>query len=305
MPKPEALKRGDTIGIVSPAFYVTPEQIENGVQFLHEIGYKTKTYPTTFAREGDPQHSDLDKARDLRAAFLDPETKAVLCGRGGYGCGRLMPYLDFDELVGTEKLFIGFSDITVIHSSLYQRELPCLYAPMPFTFGRDREPWVYESFANALKGKDSIPPAAPRAITVRGGTAEGIVVGGCLVLICDLIGTPEQIDMTNKIVLIEDIDESPHRVDGLFTHLLNSGCLQRASGIVVGEMTGTNTRADSQVGSKSWEEIVRERLSHVAVPSILNFPFGHCPSMLSLPLGIKAELDASNGTMRYVETLCK
>ncbi len=305
MRKPKALKPGDTISLISPAFYVLPEEIEAGIRLLESLGYNTKTYPSTYQEKETLQAPDQAKVDDVVAAFHDPETQAVYCARGGYGCSRLVPYLDFESLAQTEKLFIGFSDITIFHAHLNQCGLPTLYAPMPYTFGRVREQWVYESFRAAIAGENPIPAEAPRAETVNGGKAAGITVGGCLVLMCDLIGTPGQIDMTDKIVLIEDVDESPHRVDGLLTHMLNSGCLQKSAGIVVGEMTGTNAKIDIAVGSRTWETTVCERLSHVDVPSIINFPFGHMSNMLSLPLGIRAELDADSGTMKYVESLCK
>ncbi len=305
MGKPAALKPGDTIGLISPAFYVTPEQIETGIGLLEKWGFKVKLYPHTYAKLGDYQYPDTSRAADVMAAFQDPETQAVMCARGGYGCSRLMPYLDFDAMATTQKMLIGFSDITVLHASLLKRGVPCLYAPMPYTFGRDREEWVYESFRNAVSGGNPIPSGAPGGETITPGKAGGVVVGGCLVLMCDLIGTPEEIDMTGKIVVIEDVDESPHRVDGLLTHLLNSGSLAKAAGIVVGEMTGTEAKMDPDVGSRPWKDIVHERLSHVKIPSIVDFPFGHCRQMLSLPLGIRAEMDASNGTLTYIESLCK
>jgi muramoyltetrapeptide carboxypeptidase len=305
MGKPKALKPGDTISLVSPASFLTPEQTARGIQFLESLGYTVKTYPSTYAAAGYLAGSDEARAADIRAAFLDPETQAVYCARGGYGSSRLVPYLDFDELAATGKLFIGFSDITILHAYLNQRGLPTLYGPMVFTFGFDREPWVYESFSSVISGGNPIPETAPLGETVTPGQAEGIVVGGCMCLICDLLGTPAQIDMRGKIVLIEDVDEAPHRVDGSFTHLINSGCLKQAAGIVVGEMTRSNDKMDNSIGSLPWDEIVRERLSLVDVPSIIKFPFGHMSNMLSLPLGIKAELDASNGTMKYVESLCE
>ena len=305
MGKPKALKPGDTISLVSPASFLTPEQTEGGIKYLESLGYRVKTYPSTYKSQGYLAGTDAERADDLTAAFHDPETQAVLCARGGYGSSRLVPHLDFDRLAKTEKLFIGFSDITILHAYLNQRGLPTLHGPMAFTFGYEREPWVYESFADIISGQTTIPTTAPKGNTIHPGLAKGIVVGGCLCLICDLLGTPGQIDMTGKIVLIEDVDEAPHRVDGFFTHLINSGCLQTAAGIVVGEMTRTNDKMDKTIGSKPWDEIVRERLSHVDVPSVTNFPFGHMSNMLSLPLGIRAELDADSGTMKYVESLCK
>ena len=305
MTKPSALKPGDTISLVSPASPLTPQQTEKGIRLLESQGYHVKIHRSVYQSNGYLAGTDEERANDLIAAFHDPETQAVYCSRGGYGSSRLVPLLDFDDLAKSEKMFIGFSDVTIIHAALNRRGLPTLHAPMAITFNTDREPWVYESFHQVLRGENPIPLTAPIGVTVTGGTAIGKVVGGCLVLMCDLIGTADQIDMTDKIVLIEDVDESPHRVDGLLTHLLNSKSIQKAAGIIVGEMTRTDQKPDQAIGAMPWRDIVKDRLGNLNIPCITNFPFGHASQMLSLPLGIRAELDADRGTMTYVESLCK
>lgn len=305
MGKPSALKPGDTISLVSPASPLTPDQTETGIRLLEEQGYKVKTYPSTYTADGFLAGDDASRAKDLTDAFHDPETQAVYCARGGYGCSRLMPYLDFDKVVATEKMFIGFSDITVLHAALNRRGLPTVHGPMALTLGYEREPWVYESFFATLRGDNPIPATAKTGVTLKDGTAEGELVGGCMILICDLIGTPEQIDMTNKIVLIEDVDEAPHRVDAMLTHLLNSQSLTKAAGIVMGEMTRTDEKPDKMIGAKPWREIVAERLSGLDIPIIIDYPCGHAPQMLTLPLGLRVAMDASRGTMNYTEPLCK
>jgi muramoyltetrapeptide carboxypeptidase len=156
-----------------------------------------------------------------------------------------------------------------------------------------------------LKGCDPIPPEAPKGQTLTGGQAEGVVVGGCLCLICDSIGTPNAIDADGRILIIEDVDEAPHRVDAMLTHLLNANVIQKATGIVIGEMTCTDEKADEGIGGKPWLEIVTERLASLQIPTILNFPFGHNKNMLSLPLGVRAKLDADAGSLNYVETHCE
>ena len=305
MRKPKALKPGDTISLVSPASPLTPEQTANGIGILEKAGYRVKLAPNVYSATEYLAGSDEDRARDLQDAFEDPETQAVFCSRGGYGCSRLMPHLDLDRMAASGKLFSGFSDITVLHAALNRRGLPTLHAPMALTLHTDREAWVYESLLAALKGENPIPTGAPVGKTLVPGKAHGTVVGGCMILICDLIGTPEQLDMRGKIVVLEDVDEAPHRVDAMLTHLFNSGSIQTAAGIVIGEMTRTDERVDKSIGDRSWREIVRERLGGLSIPTIIDFPFGHAKQMLSLPLGIHAEMDANLGTLMYTESLCE
>ncbi len=272
---------------------------------LESAGFKVEVSKHVFAVDAYLAGTDLQRAEDLQAAFDDPAVDVIFCARGGYGCARLMPYLDLDRMASSGKLFIGFSDITTLHLALNRRGLPTAYAPMALTFAFEREPWVIESFMSLFQGTDPIPAAAPRGEPVTGGVAEGTVTGGCLCLLTDSIGTKDGLDCDGKIVLIEDVDEHPHRVDAMLTHLLLSNTIQSAAGVVVGEMTRTDEKIDEGIGGKPWRDIVRERLAGLKMPVIIDFPFGHCKNMLSLPLGIRAKLDADAGTLTYLENLCE
>jgi muramoyltetrapeptide carboxypeptidase len=216
-----------------------------------------------------------------------------------------MSLLDLGRIARSGKLFVGFSDITTLHLALNNRGLPTVYAPMALTLAYDREPWVIESFKAALKGEGTIPESAPKGHTLVKGQNEGQVTGGCLCLLTDSIGTSDSIDAEGKIVIIEDVDEAPHRVDAMLTHLINAEILPKAAGIVIGEMTRTDNKVDEGIGGRPWMEIVEERLRPLGIPTIVNFPFGHAPNMLSLPLGIRARLDADAGTLTYLESHCE
>lgn len=263
-----------------------------------------RVMPHVLDREHHLAGSDTNRAFDITAAFEDPTIDAVFCSRGGYGCARLLEHLQFDSLAATGKLFAGFSDVTTLHFGLNQSGLATLHSPMPLSFSVRREPWVYESLWEAIEGRVSTTGPAPRGETLRPGVSEGEVTGGCLCLIADSIGTRYAIDARGKVLLIEDVDEPPHRIDAMLTHLLNVGVLQDAAGIVVGEMTRTDERIDEGIGGPPWREIVHERLSRLEIPIVVGYPFGHCQAMLSLPLGIRARLDANAGTLDYVEPLC-
>ncbi len=266
---------------------------------LESWGYRVQIAPHAFEKEDYLAGSDALRAADLQEAFDDPDVQAVYCSRGGYGCARLMPWLDLDRMAASGKLFVGFSDITTLHLALNRRGLPTVYAPMALTFVRERAPWVAESLRAALAGESPIPASAPAGECLVPGVAEGFVTGGCLSLLADSLGTPDPLDARGRILLIEDVDENPHRVDANLTHLRLSGALEGVRGIVVGEMTGTDEKSDPSIGARSWRVIVRDRLAPLGVPTVWNFPFGHMANMLSLPLGVTARLDASAGTLRY------
>jgi muramoyltetrapeptide carboxypeptidase len=303
--KPRALLPGDLIRVVSPASPIEREKTERAREQLEDAGYRVQFAEHAFERDFYLAGRDRDRAYDLQEAFADPDVSAVYCSRGGYGAARLLPHLDLDAMAEAGKLFLGFSDITTLHLALNRRGLPTVHAPMMLTLSVDREPWVAQSFFNVLRGVTHIPIDAPKGETVVGGKAEGRVTGGCLCLITDAIATPDAMDSDDAIILIEDVDENPHRIDAMLTHLLLTGDLQKCAGIVVGEMTGTDTRSDESIGGKPWRDIVIERLEPLGKPLIINYPFGHCKQMLSLPMGIRAVLDADAGTLTYIEPLCE
>ncbi len=301
---PQALKPGAIIRIVSPASPLAKDKVQPARELLETQGYRVQLGKHAFAKDHYLAGTDQQRAQDIQDAFDDPSVDAVYCSRGGYGCARLMPFLDLDRMATCRKLFIGFSDITTIHLALNRRGLPSLHAPMPLTLTVEREPWVAESFLSALRGENPIPAQAPHGQTLVPGKAEGVVTGGCLCLLTDSIGTPDPLDPSGKILVIEDVDENPHRIDAMLTHLRTSGLIQKAAGIVVGEMTRSDDKLDEGIGGRPWRDIVQDRLGDLGVPTIVGFPFGHCPNMLSLPLGIRARLDADAGTLTYTESLC-
>lgn len=303
--KPNALKPGDTIAIVTPASSIDEDRLTRGCALIEARGYKTKLMPHVYDQHYYLGGTDENRAADLMAAFRDPECAGVMCSRGGYGCARLLPHLDLDEMAQSGKFFAGFSDITTLHLALNRRGLVTFHTPMPITLSYDRAPWVHESFFELLVGNAARPADAKRGDKLVGGVGEGVVTGGCLCLLCDSIGTADALDTRGKILLIEDVDENPHRIDAMLTHLLHLGMLQTCAGIVIGEMTNTDEKSDPTMGGRPWLDIVTDRIAPLGVPTVVNYPFGHMKTMLSLPLGIRARLDADAGVLEYLESPCE
>lgn len=303
MRKPKPLKAGDTIRFVSPASPLAPEKVDNMVRLLQAEGYNVQIAQHAFERNGFLAGTDAQRIQDLEDAFADPQVQAVFCTRGGYGCSRIVQALGIDKIAASGKVFVGFSDTTVLQLALMRRNAGSIYGPMGSSFSKDREPWVYESFKHAINGGNPIPDSAPKGVCLVPGRVSGVLTGGCLSLLCDSIGTSYALDARERVLLIEDVDERPHRIDAMLTHLLNTGILQSAAGIVVGEMTGTDAKFDDSTGQGSWRDIVRERIAPLGIPTIIDLPCGHATNMLSLPLGLKVRLDADAGSLEYLETL--
>lgn len=302
--KPPALRPGDTVMMVTPASPLDADRLDAVTVLLEKEGYRVRVAPHALDRTNYLAGPDATRAADLTAAFMDPGVQAVLCTRGGYGCARILPLLDLDRLARQNKMFLGFSDITTLHLALNRRGLVTYHSPMALTLSYEREPWVYESFLKCLRGDDPFDVPAPRATTITPGVARGRTAGGCLCLLADSIGTPEQFETEGKILVIEGVDEKPHRLDAMLTHLRNAGLIQRAAGIVFGEMTRSDEHVDASIGALPWREILRDRVGDLGIPAVLDFPFGHMKTMLTVPLGIEMELDAAAGTLRLLESPC-
>lgn len=299
---PPSVPEGGTLRVVSPASAVRPEEIEPTVARLRGLGYRVEFGDHAFDRHAYLAGSDAHRAADLQAAFLDPAVHAVLCARGGYGCARLLPHLDLDAIAASGKAFFGFSDVTILHAAINRRGLATYHAPMPNTNFDSREPWVWNSFVAAVRGEDPLASVPATATSIVPGVAEGTLTGGCLCLVTDLIGTADEIGMEGRIVAIEDVGEAPHRVDAMLTHLLAVGHLQRAAGIVIGEMTGTDAPEthDPTIGPWPWREIVRDRLGGLGLPLVTDAPFGHGAGRATLPFGRRVRLDADAGKLTLV-----
>lgn len=286
-----------TLGLVSPASCCDEPTLTKARAALHGLGFRTKLFPHALDDFHGYAGTDQDRAADLTSAFLDPDVDGVLCVRGGYGCARILPYLDLPTLAQMHKPFLGYSDITALHLALQQNGLVTFHSPVLTTFADGLPDWSLSSFLNTLAGEFNAPAESPKARTINGGIASGTVSGGCLTLLTDSLGTPNEFNGNGKIVLLEDVNERPHRIDAMLTHLIEAGALARVRGFVVGEMTGTN----EHVGPRgfSWEAIVEERLGRFEVPMIFGYPFGHLKAMLTIPIGCIATLNANEGTLNY------
>jgi muramoyltetrapeptide carboxypeptidase len=289
-----------TLGIVSPASCPDFAELDAGIAWLRAEGYQIVEFPHARDRVGFVAGSDEDRARDLTDAFMDPKIDGVLCSRGGYGCVRLLDHLDLDALAATGKWFGGYSDITTLHLALNRRGLITYHCPMATAFSAKKEPWVLESFRSALRGECAEVEGMPSGQVLRPGVAEGPVVGGCARLLCDAIGTDNHPDFVGKIVLVEDVNESPYRVDASLIHLRRSGPLDEAAGIVVGEFTGSDRDDDP-----TWRALVEHQWGSLKCPIMTHYPFGHQKSARSLALGQMARLDAEAGTLTYFEAACR
>ena len=309
--RPRNLAPGDTIGITAPASAPpNPRTLDVGVAALERLGYRVKLAKHARARNGFLAGTDRERAADLMSLFTDRAVNAILCVRGGYGAGRLVPLLDYGVIRRHAKIFIGYSDVTVLHCAfLAQAGLVSFHGPMlAGDFARDRMPaFTLESFRRTLeRGHAGDVAAGYHAKTVkvlRRGRARGHLVGGNLSLLCSLVGTPWLPDFRGRILFLEDVGEQPYRFDRMLTHLLNAGLLQQVSGIAV----GLNADCEDPKAKESKEyrqtvaDVLRERLRPLKVPVVTGLPFGHTPVNATLPVGVMATVDGDAGQLLLEE----
>lgn len=296
---PDALKPGDTIGLVSPAFPIKAEERDLCVEMFEDMGYKVKV--GTCLEQLLNFHSYLagdamSRAEDINRMFADPQVKAIFCVRGGYGSSHIMRYLDFEMIRKHPKIFVGYSDITNLHSALQKFcNLVTFHGPMACSnMLRDFDPYTQESLWRTLNMDGELeffnPPAEEGFRTIHSGAAEGGLAGGNLSLLARACGTFFQVDGKGKILFLEDVEESIPALDMYITQMEYAGIFDGVKGILLGDFTDcTNERYD---GSYMTEAFLRDRFARFQIPVMYHVRSGHDKPMGTLPMGAVCKMDA-------------
>src|SRR5262245_42368914 len=269
--KPPRLRLGDTIGIIAPASAPPdPKAIDRSVATLEKLGFKPRLARNVRKRWGYLAGTDRERASDLMSMFTDKKVNAIICVRGGYGTGRLLPLLDYRAIRANPKIFIGYSDITSLHCAFLEKSnLVSFHGPMLNSdfIKKDFPDFTLQSFFKTLmrpSAAGSVRHGYKRKTVsiLRRGTASGPLLGGNISLLCASLGTPFQPSFKNKILFFEDLDEVPYRFDRMLTQLLNAGLLQQVVGVAVG--VNANCFDPNAKKTKEYrqtvEDVLRERL---------------------------------------------
>jgi muramoyltetrapeptide carboxypeptidase len=295
------LREGGTIGVAAPASgFENRSEILRGVEWWEAQGYRVKLADHVFARDDYVAGDERDRAADLMAMFADSEVDVVQCLMGGYGSAQTIPHLDFDVIAANPKPFLGYSDITALHVAIRQRTgLATFYSYGLVGMGdKDTSEFTRERILEVLSGKGAgeVPrdPDDPYVRSIRGGTATGPLVGGCLWLLMQTMGTPWEVDLDGAILFFEDYDASPYLVDGNLTQLAHAGKLASVRGVVVGDMEKCDWREEKPEWprTRSIEDVLEHHLEPLGVPVLYKLPLGHGKHQAAIPLGVTATLDA-------------
>ncbi len=275
---PPLIKKGDTIGLVAPAGIWDEELFRQGVGLLADYGFKVK-FPRDFAQpEKYLAGSDEYRTEIFHDMWRDPEVSAILAVRGGYGSLRILGRIDYDLIKAHPKPFVGFSDITALHSAIFnQTGLVTFHGPMLTTIGKSSRESIASFFHTLTKG-DYLPVNNKSLEILKPGNGSGQLAGGNLTTLNHLLATPYEVSWENKIIFLEDVGEPLYRIDRLLTHLATAGRFKGISGLLLGSFTNCG---DVEL---IWERVL-ELFHDENLPIWGNCPFGHAQENIMLPFG--------------------
>jgi muramoyltetrapeptide carboxypeptidase len=301
---PRPLKKGDTIGIVAPACYFDPQKFQKGVKYLKSMGYTVKYDPNIFKKYWSLAGKDNVRAKQINRMFADKEVKAIMCAQAGYGSIRTVPYLDRRILAKNPKIFVGYSDITVLLSYLAKTaRMVVFHGPVVSSeIHKHMNAETLNSLIRVITQPRPLGEIKYRGIeSLRPGKATGELIGGNLSLIIDTIGTPYDLNTNGKILFIEDVGEELEMIDSCLMHLKLAGKLKRVRGIIFGRMKDCVNFSGSQYSIK---DVLNDMLQDVNIPIIYGFPSGHREAgqpNITLPFGVSVTLDADNRKVIFNE----
>lgn len=304
MIKPKPLQIGDKVGIIAPASPIDINLINKCIDSLSSLGLDVKVGESCTSEYGFLSGTDEIRAKDVNLMFADKSIKGIFALRGGYGCARLLNFIDFKLIKKNPKIFIGYSDITALHIAINQKSnLITYHGPMiasELIKGLDDySNNYYKKFIfNYYNNEEILNPEGINLEVINTGITSGKLIGGNLSLISSSLGTDYEIDTKNKILFIEEIDESPYKIDRMFTQLKQARKFKDANGIILGSFN--NCEAKDNKKSLSLKEVFNEILLPLNKPIISNLVCGHCMPTLTLPLGAKILLDANNKKINII-----
>ncbi len=302
--KPSALKQGDTIAISSPAGAVWEDsQIEKFIFILQNLGFKVKLGETLKQKYGYFAGTDELRASELNNFFLDKEVKAIFCIKGGWGCARILDKLNYEIIKNNPKVLIGFSDITSLLIAINSKTgLITFHGPVGNSGWND---FTLDYVKRILFEKEKVEYAYPeddtdKHYTITEGKANGILVGGNLTVLAGMIGSEYLPDWKNKILFLEETGEEPYRIDRMLTQLKLAGVLKNISGFIFGKCV--KCEAEEPEKAFTLQQVLEQHIKPLAIPAFYGAMIGHIANKYTVPIGINAEMDASEGIIKLLES---
>lgn len=300
--KPPRLKLGDTIGLIAPAGIVETQDIENAKQTFQNLGLQIKTGAHILDKNGYLAGTDINRAQDIHTMFLDDSVKAIIAMRGGWGCNRILPLLNYPLIRSHPKIILGYSDITSLLLAINARSRLITFhgAVATSTWNQFTIDYFQRILFNGelvTMGNNSNPEGKIEIITP--GQAQGKLIGGNLSVITAMVGSAYLPSWYNNILFVEDIGEDIYRIDRMLTQLKIAGILNQISGFIFGQCTNCQPSAQQ---SFTLMQILQQHIQPLNIPAWYGSMIGHIKDKFSIPVGLKVEIDANNGTIKMLES---
>ncbi len=280
---------GDTIGVVAPSAALAKDDIAQGIAVLQKMGYVVRPGKSVGAHWGYLAGTDEVRAGDINDAFADDRIDGIVCLRGGYGATRILPLLDYECIAAHPKVFVGFSDITALHTAFLQRShMAAIHGPMVMSLGGKASDYTREQFAQGLRrpwaGGPVLLPPGYQLETIVPGTVSGPLYGGNLTLLAALTGTPYALRLDGGVLLLEEIGEDAYALDRMLCQLEQSGLIQRSRAVVFGEFTHCEPETEAPY-EFTVRDVIWQYAKRWGKPAVWGVPAGHGRHNAWLPLG--------------------
>ncbi|MEN8226019.1 MAG: LD-carboxypeptidase [Bacteroidota bacterium] len=306
---PRRLEEGNLIGLVTPGGTIKEEQLQDTINKLEGFGFQTYYKESVLSTYGYFAGTDQERADELMHMFTNTEVDAIHCVRGGYGSIRILDLLDYDIIKQNPKALIGYSDITALLTAIYERTgLVTFHGPVGVSNFNEFTTKSFEKVLMKPKRRYKYPyervadtEENPEydVYTIADGEAEGELIGGNISVLDSMIGSDYEPDFENKIVYLEEIGEQTYRVDKMLFHLLYATNLKKAAGIVFGVFDDCNVNKEEP--KLTLKEAIDDLVKPLEIPVSYGLPFGHIDSMITIPNGIMARMNASKNSLKLLE----
>ncbi len=306
--KPKRLKEGDTIALVTPGSYISEKELKDCIENLKQLGFKSVFIDSILNKTGYFSGNDKQRAEELIEMFSRKNIAGIMCARGGYGCARILPLLDYEIIKNNPKVLIGYSEVTALLYGIFSKTgLICFHGPVgistfnEFNINYFKNVLMFPNEGLQLISRPEENNSEP--VIIASGKAEGEIVGGNLSVVVSLIGTEYDVVTENKIVFLEETTEEPYRIDRMLTQMLMSGKFDKVAGIALGVFDNCEPKKENPSFDSSFSlmEVLFDRFSGLDIPVIYGLSFGHIKNKFTIPFGIKAELNADEKKITLLE----
>ena len=295
---PKSLLPGDKIGIVAPASPFNNNKFDNGLNVLESFGFQTYLPEGLFEKKGYLAGSDIHRANIFNSLFADDTVDAVFCARGGFGVLKILPLIDYELIRKNPKIFVGFSDVSALLSTVYKKcGLVTFHGPMVTTLA-DLDKESKASIQSVVSSCARVVMAFKNSVVIKHGVCSGTVLGGNLTTLCHLLGTPYEPDFNGSILFIEEKGEAPYRIDRMLTQMKMAGCFDGLAGMILCSFEACG--AYDEICS-----IAAEIIGDKDIPVVAGIEAGHGKTNITIPTGMDATLDTTDGLLTFHDSVTR